>query len=242
MKLRQCRRTLMPLGQSFFRFLIFSQSFLCIALMFSKYQLSLRMSIRNFWRLLNFRLLFCQLPVNPLQTLYLSGYVGTTDLLVSVWPFHSPTQLPMHILHHTHILLLLLLLIIIIVLQDICDEHLNKGSNKAQDARLDIHAHGFWERHWSAFFDVRVCHPNAISYKDLKPQQIYHIPENEKKRLYSRRVLYIGHGAFTPSAFTTTGRMGKQCLMYQPFSTADCHLMDQKQNLIRTLEICFGLS
>ena len=47
------------------------------------------------------------------------------------------------------------------VLQDISGEHLNRGSNKAQDARLDIHARGFWERHRSAFFDVRVCHPNA---------------------------------------------------------------------------------
>ena len=41
------------------------------------------------------------------------------------------------------------------VLQDICSEYLNRGSNKAQDARLDIHARGFWERHSSAFFDVR---------------------------------------------------------------------------------------
>ena len=30
------------------------------------------------------------------------------------------------------------------VLQDISGEHLNRGSNKAQDARLDIHARGFW--------------------------------------------------------------------------------------------------
>ena len=77
------------------------------------------------------------------------------------------------------------------VLQDISGEHLNRGSNKAQDARLDIHARGFWERHRSAFFDVRVCHPNAVSYRDLEPQQIYRIHENEKKRLYSRRVLDI---------------------------------------------------
>ena len=58
------------------------------------------------------------------------------------------------------------------VLQDISGEHLNRGSNKAQDARLDIHARGFWERHRSAFFDVRVCHPNAVSYRNLDPQQI----------------------------------------------------------------------
>ena len=36
------------------------------------------------------------------------------------------------------------------VLQDISGEHLNRGSNKAQDARLDIYARGFWERHRSA--------------------------------------------------------------------------------------------
>ena len=100
------------------------------------------------------------------------------------------------------------------VLQDISGEHLNRGSNKAQDARLDIHARGFWERHRSAFFDVRVCHPNAVSYRDLEPQQIYRIHENEKKRLYSERVLDIEHGTFTPLVFTTTGGMGKECLMY----------------------------
>ena len=91
---------------------------------------------------------------------------------------------------------------------------LNRGSNKAQDARLGIHARGFWERHRSAFFDVRVCHPDAASYRDLEPQQIYRIHENEKKRLFSRRVLDIEHGTFTPLVFTTTDGMGKECLMY----------------------------
>ena len=100
------------------------------------------------------------------------------------------------------------------VLQDISGEHLNRGSNKVQDARLDIHTRGFWERHRSAFFDVRVCHPNAVSYRDLEPEQIYRIHENEKKRLYSKRVLDIEHGTFTPLVFTTTGGMEKECLMY----------------------------
>ena len=101
-----------------------------------------------------------------------------------------------------------------LVLQDISGEHLNRGSNKAQDARLDIPTRGFQERHQPAFFDVRVCHPNAVSYRDLEPQQIYRIHENEKKRLYSKRVLDIEHGTFTPLVFTTTGGMGKECLMY----------------------------
>ena len=87
-------------------------------------------------------------------------------------------------------------------------------SKKAQDARKDIHARGFWERHRPAIFDVRVCHPNVESCWDLEPQQIYRSHENEKKHLYSRRVLDIEHGTFTPLVFTTTGGMGKKCLMY----------------------------
>ena len=47
------------------------------------------------------------------------------------------------------------------VLQEISGEMLARGVNKAPDARLDIHARGFWDRQSSAFFDVRVCHPNA---------------------------------------------------------------------------------
>ena len=68
------------------------------------------------------------------------------------------------------------------VLQDITEEQLSRGSNRAQDARLDIRARGFWDPQSSAFFDVRVCHPNAESYRDQEPQQIYRIHENDKKR------------------------------------------------------------
>ena len=99
------------------------------------------------------------------------------------------------------------------VLQDVEGERLTRGSNKAQDARLDIHARGFWEPQRSAFF-VRVCHPNAESYRDLEPQQVYRLHQNEKKRQYSSRVLDIEHGTFTPLIFTTTGGMGNECLSY----------------------------
>ena len=61
----------------------------------------------------------------------------------------------------------------------------------------------------SAFVDVLVCHPNVVSHRDLEPQQIYRIHENEKQRIYSRRVLEIEHGTFTPLVFTITGGMGK---------------------------------
>ena len=100
------------------------------------------------------------------------------------------------------------------VLQDIWGEQLGRGSNRAPDARSDIHARGFWENQRSTFFDVRVCHPNADSYRDLELQQIYRNHENEKKRLYARRVLDIEQGTFTPHIFTSTGGMGNECLQY----------------------------
>ena len=61
----------------------------------------------------------------------------------------------------------------------------------------DIHARRFCERKRSAFFDVRVCHPNADSYRDLTPKQIYKKHENEKKRQYAERVMEIEQGKFT---------------------------------------------
>ena len=97
------------------------------------------------------------------------------------------------------------------VLQEVRGEILNAGSNRSQDGRLDVHARGFWERQRSAFFDIRVCHPNAESYKDLNPKEIYRMHENEKKRMYNQRVTDIEQGTFTPLVFTTTGGMGEEC-------------------------------
>ena len=98
--------------------------------------------------------------------------------------------------------------------EDIEGEQLTRGSNKAQDARLDIHARGFLGASVICLFDVRVRHPNAESYRNLEPQQIYRLHENEKKRQYSSRVLDIEQATFTPLIFTTTGGMGKECLNY----------------------------
>ena len=87
--------------------------------------------------------------------------------------------------------------------QDISGEQLGRGSNRAPDARLDIHARGLWEDQLSAFFDVRVFHPNADLYRDLELQQIYRNHENEKKRLYSKKVLDIEHGTWERNACNT---------------------------------------
>ena len=68
-------------------------------------------------------------------------------------------------------------------------------ANKTPDARLDIHARGFWQRQRSAFFDVRVCHPNADS-------------------MYAERVMEIEQGTFTPLVFTATGGKADECVKY----------------------------
>ena len=63
---------------------------------------------------------------------------------------------------------------------------------------------------------------------------------NEKRRLYSKRVLDIEHGTFTPLVFTTTGGMGKKCLIYHSRlaqliqgrgAVCQNYLMDQNPNL-----------
>ena len=59
-----------------------------------------------------------------------------------------------------------------------------------------------------------VCHPNADSYRDLTPKQIYKKHENEKKRQYAERVMEIEQGTFTPLVFTTTGGMADECVKY----------------------------
>ena len=100
------------------------------------------------------------------------------------------------------------------VLQEITGESLARGANTAPDARLDIYARGFWSRNGSIFFDVRVCHPSAESYKDLTPQKIYRQHEKEKKRMYASRVMEVEQATFTPLVFTTTGGMTPECQVY----------------------------
>ncbi|PFX27073.1 hypothetical protein AWC38_SpisGene8224 [Stylophora pistillata] len=100
------------------------------------------------------------------------------------------------------------------ILQQMTGETLNRGANRAPDARLDIHAQGFWERQRSAFFDVRVCHPNAESYREKTPEQVYRQHESEKTRRYANRVMEVEHGTFTPLIFSTTGGMGTECKIY----------------------------
>ena len=97
-------------------------------------------------------------------------------------------------------------------------EELARGTNQATDARLDIHCTGFLGATEGCIFQYKgvLCHPNAHSYRDLSPKQIYRIHENEKKRKYNSRVTEIEQGTFTPLVFITTGGMADECLRYHP--------------------------
>ncbi|PFX12704.1 PiggyBac transposable element-derived protein 1 [Stylophora pistillata] len=58
-------------------------------------------------------------------------------------------------------------------LQDISGEQLKRGADKTKGITLNLHPRGFCEQQRSAFPDVRVCHPNVESYKNIEPQHIY---------------------------------------------------------------------
>ena len=83
-------------------------------------------------------------------------------------------------------------------------------ANRKDDARADIHARGFWGRRQSAFFDVRVFHPNARSYRNSNISAVYQRQEMMKKREYGDRVREVELASFTPLVFSTTGGMGRE--------------------------------
>jgi len=89
-----------------------------------------------------------------------------------------------------------------------------RTANQQDDARADIHARGFWRRQQSAFFDVRVFHPNAPSYRKTSISSIYRRHELQKKREYGDRIREVELASFTPLVFSTTGGMGREGLVF----------------------------
>ena len=101
-------------------------------------------------------------------------------------------------------------------------------SNIEEHARSDIHARGFWgSTHHSAFFDVRVFNPNALSYKKSTPSACYSRHERSKRREYQQRIIEMDGGSFTPLVFSTSGGMGKSALTFYRWLAS---LMAEKHN------------
>ncbi len=90
----------------------------------------------------------------------------------------------------------------------------HRTANKEDGARLDIRARGFWSGAQDAFFDVRVFHPNAFSYRSLSLQAAFRRHEQAKKREYGERVREVEHGVFTPLMLSTTGGLGREATTF----------------------------
>ena len=100
-------------------------------------------------------------------------------------------------------------------LQPLSGERLTpQTANLQDDARSDIHARRFWGRQQSAFFDVRVFHPNAPSYRKCSISSVYRRHELQKKREYGDRIREVESASFTPLVFSTTGGMGREGLTF----------------------------
>ena len=61
---------------------------------------------------------------------------------------------------------------------------------------------------------MRICHPNADSYREMDTNQIYRQHETEKKRQYAGRILEVEQATFTPLVFSTTGGMAVEFKRY----------------------------
>ena len=82
----------------------------------------------------------------------------------------------------------------------------HRTTSTDNEARLDIHARGFWgNRSESTFFDVRVFNPNAPSYRINSPASCYRHHEQAKRNKYEERICEVEHASFTPLIFSVTG-------------------------------------
>ena len=68
----------------------------------------------------------------------------------------------------------------------------------------------FWGRRQSAFFDIRVFHPNAPSYRHTEIASLFRKHELEKKRGYGDRVRAVESASFTPLTFSTLEDLGRE--------------------------------
>ena len=113
-------------------------------------------------------------------------------------------------------------------LQPLTGERLNEiTAITGDEARLDVHARGFWQTGQSAFFDIRVFNPLAKRHVSQNLNKCFESNEREKKRAYNERVLEIEHGTFTPLVFAATGGTGREC---SKFISRLAEMIASKQN------------
>ena len=96
------------------------------------------------------------------------------------------------------------------MLQPLTGETLKYQTAKTENnARLDVSVLGFWCRDQRAFFDIKVFDPVAPSHAHQSLTAAHSKQENEKRRQYEDKILYVEHASFTPLVFTIAGGMSK---------------------------------
>ena len=63
-------------------------------------------------------------------------------------------------------------------------------------------------------FDVRIFHPNALTYRNRDVSSVYKQHEEEKRKKYEQRVIQIEKCSFTPLVYSTTGGMAPKALEF----------------------------
>ena len=101
------------------------------------------------------------------------------------------------------------------------------SSNTSDEARSDISARGFWIRGQTAFAVIRVFNPQAKSHLNQNLPAIHKKNENEKKRIYNKRINNVDHGSFTPLVFSCFGGMSRECSRY--YSQAAERIADKRK-------------
>ena len=86
-----------------------------------------------------------------------------------------------------------------------------RSTTTSQEARADVRAIGFWTRWEAAFFDVRVFHAGASSYRDKSFSDFCQLHQRAKQLEYEERIISVDHGSFCPLVFATSGATGPLC-------------------------------
>ena len=89
-----------------------------------------------------------------------------------------------------------------------------RTTNVSDGARADIKARGFWTSHEDAFFDVSFFCPDASSYLDKAPAEVFALHERLKRNEYAHRICAVDHGSFCPLVFSTQGGCGKEATTF----------------------------
>ena len=95
-------------------------------------------------------------------------------------------------------------------LQPLTGESFAPSTVTGNELRLDVCARGIWQAGQIAFFDVSVFNPNARRYAKQELSKTYQLNQKEKKCLYSKRIMQVGGGTFTPLVMSATGGMGRE--------------------------------